>query len=156
MNGLFSLGGALGALSTAYTAEAFGRLRTIQLAICILGASLMTGSANVAMFLARRLIMGWGTGQIICAGKLLYPFPGFLSAYLSLHQSRCTKQSYLRLSIVAYMLASMELRLLLATRLPALLALASTSSFQWRFPFAIQLVRVLILLAGSWALPESP
>lgn len=31
-----------------------------------------------------------------------------------------------------------------------------TSSFQWRFPFAVQLIPVLILLSGSWALPESP
>jgi predicted MFS family arabinose efflux permease len=76
MNGLFSLGGALGALSTAYTAEAFGRLRTIQLAccICIIGASLMTGAANIAMFLASRFIMGWGIGQIVCAGNLGPPF----------------------------------------------------------------------------------
>lgn len=32
----------------------------------------------------------------------------------------------------------------------------SGSSFQWRFPFAVQLLPVLILLAGSVKLPESP
>ncbi len=30
------------------------------------------------------------------------------------------------------------------------------SSFQWRFPFAVQLLPVVILLCGSWKLPESP
>lgn len=71
MNGLFSTGGALGALSTAYTAESFGRLRTIQLAcvVCILGAALMTGAANVAMFQVSRFIMGLGIGQVVCAGR---------------------------------------------------------------------------------------
>ncbi|KAF6228525.1 hypothetical protein HO133_008255 [Letharia lupina] len=68
MNGLFFAGGALGSLSIAYTASAFGRLRTIQIAcmVCILGAALMAGAANVAMYLASRFIMGWGVGQMVC------------------------------------------------------------------------------------------
>src|ERR1700709_435012 len=33
---------------------------------------------------------------------------------------------------------------------------AAKSSFQWRFPFALQLVPILILFCGSWVLPESP
>ncbi len=71
MNGLFSLGGALGSLSTAYTAERFGRLRSIQMAcaVCIIGGSLMTGAANIPMFLTSRFIMGWGIGMIVCGGK---------------------------------------------------------------------------------------
>lgn len=32
----------------------------------------------------------------------------------------------------------------------------STSAFQWRFPFAVQLLPTIILLTGSWLLPESP
>jgi MFS family permease len=32
----------------------------------------------------------------------------------------------------------------------------SNSSFQWRFPFAVQLIPVLVLLVGSVKLPESP
>lgn len=71
MNGLFFAGGALGSLSIAYTASAYGRLRTIQIAclVCILGAALMAGAANVAMYLASRFIMGWGVGQMVCGGN---------------------------------------------------------------------------------------
>lgn len=71
MNGLFSLGGALGSLSTAWTAEAFGRLRSIQIAcmMSIIGGSLMTGAANIPMFLVSRFIMGWGIGMMVCGGK---------------------------------------------------------------------------------------
>ncbi|ORY07022.1 and other transporter-domain-containing protein [Clohesyomyces aquaticus] len=72
MNGPFSTGGALGALFTAWTAHAFVRLRTIQLAcvVCIVGASLMTGSINVAMFQASRFIMGWGIRMMACGVPL--------------------------------------------------------------------------------------
>lgn len=72
MNGLFFAGGALGSLSIAYTASVFGRLRTIQIAclVCILGAALMAGAANVAMYLASRFIMGWGVGQMVCGGNI--------------------------------------------------------------------------------------
>ena len=71
MNGLYFAGGALGSLFIAWTAAAFGRLRTIQFscAVCILGAALMTGAANIGMFLASRFIMGWGVGMMVCAGK---------------------------------------------------------------------------------------
>jgi MFS family permease len=71
MNGLFSTGGALGALFTAWTTFAFGRLRTIQLAcvVCIVGGALMTGSANIEMFQASRFIMGWGIGMMVCGGE---------------------------------------------------------------------------------------
>lgn len=107
MNGLFSTGGALGSLSTAYTAEAFGRLRTIQLAclVCILGAALMTGAVNIPMFLASRFIMGWGVGQIVCAGKSnkISIAEGFFTFSYRLDQCRCTRQSYPHQNIVACM-----------------------------------------------------
>jgi len=65
----------LGALSTAYTAEQLGRLRTIQIAcaVCIVGAALMTGSIDVPMFLVSRFIMGWGIGMIVCGGMYYSP-----------------------------------------------------------------------------------
>ncbi|QKX62228.1 uncharacterized protein TRUGW13939_09387 [Talaromyces rugulosus] len=143
MNGLFSTGGALGSLSTAYTAEVFGRLRTIQLAcvVCILGAALMTGAVNVAMFLASRFIMGWGVGQVVCA--------------VPLYQAELSTPKHRGLHVGFHGIA-----LASGYALTGFVGFgcfyASTSSFQWRFPFAVQLIPVLVLLAGSWALPESP
>lgn len=97
MNGLFSTGGALGSLSTAYTAEVFGRLRTIQLAcvVCILGAALITGAVNIPMFLASRFIMGWGVGQVVCAGKSNRSNMNYslIHVFTRRGQFPCTKQS---------------------------------------------------------------
>jgi MFS family permease len=71
MNGLFFAGATLGCLFIAWTATTFGRLRTIQIAccVCIFGGALMTGSVNVAMYLASRFIMGWGVGMLVCGSK---------------------------------------------------------------------------------------
>jgi fucose permease len=74
MNGIFFAGATLGCLFIAWTATAFGRLRTIQLAscVCIIGAALMAGSVNIPMYLASRFIMGWGVGMMVC-GSTCYP-----------------------------------------------------------------------------------
>ncbi len=71
MNGLFFAGATLGCLFISWTATAFGRLRTIQIAcaVCIFGAALMAGSVNIAMYLASRFIMGWGVGMLVCGSK---------------------------------------------------------------------------------------
>lgn len=71
MNGLFFAGATLGCLFTAWTGSVFGRLRTIQFAcaVCILGAALMSGAVNVAMYLASRFIMGWGVGMLVCGSE---------------------------------------------------------------------------------------
>ncbi|KAF2790363.1 general substrate transporter [Melanomma pulvis-pyrius CBS 109.77] len=148
MNGLFSTGGALGALCTAWTTSAFGRLRTIQIAcvVCIIGGSLMTGSANIAMFLASRFIMGWGIGMMVSGAD---------ETSVPLYQSELATPTHRGRHVGFHGMA-------LATgyALTGFIGFGcyyhSGSSFQWRFPFAVQLLPVLILLAGSAKLPESP
>ncbi|KAL9064026.1 MAG: hypothetical protein Q9161_009131 [Pseudevernia consocians] len=143
MNGLFFAGGALGSLSIAYTASAFGRLRTIQIAclVCILGAALMAGAANVAMYLVSRFIMGWGVGQMVCG--------------VPLYQAELSPPKHRGFHVGLHGIA-----LGLGYALTGFVGFGcyydSTSSFQWRFPFAVQLIPTLILLSGSWKLPESP
>ncbi|CAF9936030.1 hypothetical protein IMSHALPRED_010435 [Imshaugia aleurites] len=143
MNGLFFAGGALGSLSIAYTASVFGRLRTIQIAclVCILGAALMAGAANVAMYLASRFIMGWGVGQMVCG--------------VPLYQAELSPPKHRGFHVGLHGVA-----LGLGYALTGFVGFGcyfdSTSTFQWRFPFAVQLIPTLILLSGSWKLPESP
>ena len=159
MNGLFFAGGALGSLSIAYTASAFGRLRTIQIAclVCILGAALMAGAANVAMYLASRFIMGWGVGQMVCGGKTqrLLRIWRRLTLAVPLYQAELSPPKHRGFHVGLHGIA-----LGLGYALTGFVGFGcyydSTSSFQWRFPFAVQLIPTLILLSGSWKLPESP
>ncbi|MCJ1301822.1 hypothetical protein MMC08_004623 [Hypocenomyce scalaris] len=142
MNGLFSLGGALGSLFSAWSSTNLGRLRSIQMAcvICIIGA-LMTGAANLGMFLASRVIMGWGIGMMVC-GVPLYQAelstPKHRGFYVGLH-GIALATGYALTGFVGFGCYY-----------------DTKTSFQWRFPFAVQLIPVIILLSGSWWLPESP
>ncbi|KAK5276623.1 hypothetical protein LTR16_010917, partial [Cryomyces antarcticus] len=66
-NGINSAGSAVAAVFCAWSANAYGRLRTIQLGavVLIIGAALCAGSVNVAMFLVARFIAGFGVGALI-------------------------------------------------------------------------------------------
>ena len=59
-----SAGAIVGCLTSAWTADAYGRKRTIQLGcfILIIGGAICSGSVDIGMFYAGRVI----------AGKLLY------------------------------------------------------------------------------------
>jgi len=50
-----------------WSSEKFGRKRSIQLGCCIsiIGASIMTGSINIPMFIVSRFIMGFGIGILV-------------------------------------------------------------------------------------------
>jgi MFS family permease len=67
MNGLNSAGSAFGCWFTAWSADKFGRKRSIQLGafIMIIGAALCAGSVDVAMFLVARFIAGFGIGILV-------------------------------------------------------------------------------------------
>lgn len=67
INGLFSTGGLLGALSCLYTANAWGRKYAILFGAgcCIGGGGLQAGSVHIAMFLIARLLTGLGIGESI-------------------------------------------------------------------------------------------
>lgn len=67
MNGVNCAGSAIGAFMTSWSADRYGRLRTIQLGAVIMsvGAALCAGSVDVAMFLVARVIAGWGIGIMV-------------------------------------------------------------------------------------------
>jgi MFS family permease len=66
-NGVNSAASALGALFSAWAADAIGRRWNLVggAAILVVGAALCAGSVNVAMFLVARFIAGWGIGMLI-------------------------------------------------------------------------------------------
>lgn len=66
-NGVNSAGSAIGAAICSWSADKFGRKRTIQLAagVLVIGAAICAGSINNGMFLAGRLINGLGIGALV-------------------------------------------------------------------------------------------
>jgi len=68
-NGLNSAGSAIAAIFTAWSADKYGRLRSIQLGALIMcvGAALCAGSVNVGMFLVARFVAGFGIGMLVTA-----------------------------------------------------------------------------------------
>jgi MFS family permease len=67
INGLYAAGGAFGCVFNMWSSEYFGRKRSLQIGCCIsiVGATLMTASVDIGMFIASRFIMGFGIGVLV-------------------------------------------------------------------------------------------
>ena len=67
INGVYAAGGAFGCVWNMWCAEYFGRRRSIQIGsvISIVGATIMTASQDIPMFIVSRFIMGFGIGQLV-------------------------------------------------------------------------------------------
>lgn len=67
INGIYAAGGACGCVFNGWSSEYFGRKRSIQIGcvISIVGATIMTASVDVGMFIASRFVMGWGIGVLV-------------------------------------------------------------------------------------------
>jgi len=63
---LFAAGAFFGAIMAGWTADKFGRKRTIQIGsvIAIVGCTLQTAAVNVGMLIAGRFIAGWSIGVL--------------------------------------------------------------------------------------------
>ncbi|KIV99334.1 uncharacterized protein PV09_08993 [Verruconis gallopava] len=147
MNGLNSAGSAFGAFFTMWSADKYGRLRSIQAGaiVLIVGAVLCTASVDVAMFLVARFIAGFGIGMLITAIPMY-------QAEVSTPESR------------GFMVSMHGIMFAMGYSLSAWIGFGcffmtlsgSSSSFAWRFPLAFQNVPALMLLVFSRWLPFSP
>lgn len=65
MNGLFSVGGLLGALFVAWSCDALGRKKTLAIAspIAVVGGAFQGGAVHIGMFLVGRLLSGFAVGE---------------------------------------------------------------------------------------------
>jgi MFS family permease len=66
-NGVNCAGSAIGAAICSWSADKFGRKRTIQYAaiVLVIGAAICAGSVNNGMFMAGRIINGLGIGALV-------------------------------------------------------------------------------------------
>ena len=67
INGVYAAGGAIGCVFNMWSSEFFGRKRSIQIGcvISIVGATIMTASVDIPMFVVARFIMGFGIGVLV-------------------------------------------------------------------------------------------
>ncbi|ORY06499.1 and other transporter-domain-containing protein [Clohesyomyces aquaticus] len=67
INCIYSIGGVFGCIYNMWAAEYFGRKRSIQMGclMAIVGATIMTASVNIPMFVVSRLVMGFAIGILV-------------------------------------------------------------------------------------------
>ncbi|PGH22944.1 hypothetical protein AJ80_02993 [Polytolypa hystricis UAMH7299] len=147
MNGLNSAGSAFGCAFIAWSADAYGRKRSLQLGaiVLIIGAALCAGSVNIAMFLVARFIAGLGIG-ILITGIPMYQAeastPSARGFMVSMHGVMIA-MGYSFASWIGFGCYFMS-------------SSGNPSSFAWRFPLAFQAAPALLLLVGSPWIPFSP
>ncbi|CAK7207156.1 hypothetical protein SEUCBS139899_009964 [Sporothrix eucalyptigena] len=143
INGVYLAGGAFGCWTLAWLADTVGRVRTIQAVtvICIVSAAIQCGSVHVGMFLAGRLVNGFGVGMI--------------NTLIPLYQSEISPPSQ-RGRLVGLHGAILVAGYSCGGWTSYGAYFATNKELQWRLPLGIQLLAPIALLIGSPWLPESP
>lgn len=147
LNGINSGGAVVGCAIQAWTADFFGRKRTIQFGsvVLIVGGALCAGAVNMGMFLAGRCIAGVGSAILACVVPIY-------QAEVSTPETRGAMVAVTGIMYaVGYALAGW-----LGFACYFIEAKSPIASFSWRFPLAIQVVFPLVVLAGSPLIPFSP
>lgn len=147
LNGVNSAGAIAGSLFQAWTADYFGRKRTIQLGsvVLVIGGALCSGAVHMAMFLVARFIAGMGTGILTC----------IVPIYQAEVSTAETRGAMVAMTGVMYSMGY-SLAGWLGYACYHFNASSPNASFAWRFPLAVQVLFPLIVLAGSPWIPYSP
>lgn len=143
INGLFQIGGLVGALSSSTIADKLGRLWALLIAsvITVVGGGLQAGSVAVSMYIVMRFVTGVGIGALV--------------TLVPLYQSEISPP------VIRGLLVGMHGVLIcvgyaLASWVGLGFYFVNASGTQWRIPLAIQCLAPLILAVGVLFLPESP
>lgn len=144
INSTFNGGAVFGALMGGLTMDRFGRRMTILIGglICCVGAILQSAAAHLSMILIGRIFAGWAVG--------------LLSMAVPVYQSECAHPK-IRGMIVGIAQQMIGVGFIVSTWIGYGCAQApATSSLQWRFPLAFQLIPAGLLALGIMFFPESP
>lgn len=147
LNGINSAGAIVGCFLQAWTADYFGRKRTLQLGcvVLIVGGALCSGAVNMGMFLAGRFIAGVGAAILACVVPIY-------QAEVSTAETRGAMVAITGIMYaVGYSLAGW-----LGFACYHIPASSPYTSFAWRFPLAFQITFPIIVLLGSSLIPFSP
>ncbi|KAL1988428.1 hypothetical protein VTN96DRAFT_9483 [Rasamsonia emersonii] len=146
IGGLVSLwfgGFAIGALLVGYTADAIGRLKTIQIGCIwgILGAALLASAQNITCLAISRVISGIGCGHLnttvpVWTSELADPHlrGAFVAVQFTLAMTGSAIVYWMEFACVK----------------------TQSEAFSWRFPLGFQIIFLIIILAAAPFYPESP
>jgi sugar porter (SP) family MFS transporter len=145
VNGLYSAGGAVGALSVMFFGDRLGRKKSISVgaAFAILGGALQAGAADLNMFYAGRFLAGLGIGILVVL------IPMYLSEASAPEVRGWQVGAHAMLLVFGYTSAGW-------IGYGCYWATSHNPSFAWRFPLAVQVLFPLLLLSGIPFVPESP
>ncbi|KZZ87576.1 Sugar/inositol transporter [Ascosphaera apis ARSEF 7405] len=144
INSTFAGGAAIGSLCGGYFADKWGRKPTIQLGavIAFVGAALQASSVSLAMLLVGRIIAGWAIG--------------LMSMAVPIYQAECAHPARRGL-IIGLAQQMIGVGFIVSGWVGyACNHAKETSTFQWRFPLALQCAPAVLLAAGMFFFPESP
>lgn len=139
---IYELGCCAGALATGRISDILGRKNTIRVGsvILIVGAVIQTATVSLGMTIAARIITGIGNGMN--------------TATVPVYQSEISPPKS-RGAHVCFECALIVVGIGIAYWLEYGLHFVG-GEFAWRFPLAFQIVFALILIGGTFILPETP
>lgn len=147
LNGVNSAGAIAGSIFQAWTADKFGRKRTIQIGsvILIVGGALCSGSVHIAMFLVGRFVAGMGSGVLTC----------IVPIYQAEVSTAETRGAMVAMTGVMYSIGY-SLAGWLGFACYYTNGNSPHATFAWRFPLAVQVLFPIVVLIGSPWIPFSP
>ncbi|KAJ5923679.1 hypothetical protein N7454_008924 [Penicillium verhagenii] len=139
---IFELGSAIGALSCLAIGDKLGRPKTMLVAgfICTVGVVIQASTYSLAQILVGRIVTGVGIGI----------YTGTVPMYVS-ESSSATKRGQLVLVEGVFALSGLAIASWVNFGM-----FYTTGSVSWRFPIALQLIFIAIILSLTPWLPESP
>ncbi|KAH7386664.1 general substrate transporter [Phaeosphaeria sp. MPI-PUGE-AT-0046c] len=140
---LFAAGCALGALFESWTADRFGRVRTLQMlcALSVISSAIQGGAAHVAMFLIGRFLNGVGVGALLAL------VPVYMVEISPAETRGLLVGSHGFLVVTGHALAAWT---------GYGCYFSTNQAFQWRFLLSAQAIAPLLLLLATRWIPESP
>ncbi|KAI5286419.1 hypothetical protein KEM54_006802 [Ascosphaera aggregata] len=144
INSTFSGGAAIGSLCGGYFTDKIGRKLSIQLGavVALVGAALQAGSVTLGMLLVGRIVAGWAIG--------------IMSMAIPIYQAECAHPAR-RGMIIGIAQQMIGVGFIVSGWVGyACNHAPKTSTFQWRFPLALQCAPAILLAVGMPFFPESP
>ncbi|KAK5331687.1 hypothetical protein LTR93_000692 [Exophiala xenobiotica] len=143
MSALFAAGAGIGALVQGWTGDLLGRRLALALAslISLVGCACVAGAVNVAMFIVFRFVQGFGLGQ--CFAMV----PLYTTEVAPPHR---------RGLLAGLTGASIVTGYVTSAWVGFGAYFAKDLTVQWRLPLGISCLAPLLLLIGTYWIPESP